>query len=213
MPELTNILYQACRVGDSQLVSSIMTPDYLKKVPQITKITMLRLAIEYTNIEFTKFLLTHFKSIDNKDESVVFACKTSISMNKLDILKTIIDNFPDDNYLNIDLQNCNLIGSAIRNEKIEAVKYLINTDILKSYPNYRKIKDSLFLSAYSEKQFDILKYFIFDLDIKLTSYIKHYIESDSSLIQMFELRELNKSLSKNLTSNEKDKHLTKNLKI
>jgi len=88
MPELTNIIYQSCKVGDIPSVSSIINPDYLKKVPHITKVTMLRLAVEHEHIDLIKFLLNSFKSIDKQDESVLLACKPAISMDKLDVLKS-----------------------------------------------------------------------------------------------------------------------------
>jgi hypothetical protein len=65
-------------------------------------------------------------------------------------------------------------------------------------------KDSPFRNAYFKRYMEIIKFFIFDMNIEKTQYIDEIIINypNKEVLQMFEIRDLNNNLHNELTNND-----------
>lgn len=207
------ITYDACKQGDINTLQNFINSEFIQQQSLLSKKLMLRFAVENEHSEVVNFLITSFKEVNPDDTYVVFASKCAISMSKLDILKSIVHNFKDDKHFNMELIEVDLMEITIKENNLSAFDYLFKLDNWKNYiHNKNKLHSNLFITAYSEKQFDILKYLVFDCEIKLTKRIEEYIQIVPSARELFELRDLKQSLTEEL-SNDKQNCLIKNLKI
>jgi hypothetical protein len=95
---------------------------------------------------------------------------------------------------------------------LEIVKYLLSSNELKDKINIHTQNDMGFRQASVAGNLDIIRYFIFDCDIKKNHHINEYLnrKPNQEIENMFKIRELNKSLKKELGSNEE---LNKKLKL
>jgi hypothetical protein len=146
----------------------------------------------------TKYLLEQPEVINNKKTEVpVSAALNAINYGKLDTLEYILDNFHDNTVLNRSLKIGTLLSEACKDGELEIVKYLLD----KTKVNIHFNDDLCFKSSYDEDQFEVLRYFIFDLDLEKTGIIKDYMNQifKPEVGNMFELRDLNKSLNQELT--------------
>lgn len=119
-----------------------------------------------------------------------------------------------------------LIGACISGD-IEMAKYLLTSPTLKEHidihtggSNYKS--DKPFITAYSYERLELIHYFIFELNIEKTDEIKallsnhmneQYERISQTVNSMFEKRELNEELVKELNSDTISKNVSKKAKI
>jgi ankyrin repeat protein len=96
--------------------------------------------------------------------------------------------------------------------RLEVVKYLLSSKELKENVNIHTENDIGFRAACACQQLEVVKYFIFDCDIKKTKDIKEYLKRkpNEQVRNMFKIRDINKSLEKELVRNE---DLSKKMKV
>jgi hypothetical protein len=213
MSDLINKVYLACRTGDIATVKSFLKTIDFKNSEQKTRDTMLTESIKYEHVEVLDFLLTQYKRV-GYTHCVGNASQIASKMGKLNIIKDMFNKYFDDNYFNQCLLSGNMIAPAIRNGYLDTVKYLINTDTFQKHLEKKPVHlESFFLIAYTKKQFNILHYFISDLNIEVTDYINNFIEKSPDVARLFELKDLNKELNTELKIKEDNQILIKKNKI
>jgi ankyrin repeat protein len=198
---VTNMLYHACFNNKFEIVKCIFESPAARK--GFTPLEAIRELIKTTckkgNLEISKYLLDQPELRDeynsNSDIPLLSALMSS-DCGRLDILKYTLDSFPDNTQLNNALNNGSLINSACDEGRIEIIKYLLDRAKLDIHFN----EEQFFRCAYDNNQFEVLRYFIFDLNLEKTKAIEDYMAPvfKTEVANMFELREINKSLNENL---------------
>ena len=175
--------------------------DILKEVRELVKITC-----QQGNFELTKYLLEQpeLKDENADSEAPLMAALYCCSLGHLDILKYIVDSFPDEPLISRGLQNGNLLVAACEDGHIEVVKYLLESSQLQINFELEGNQYKLFTSAYDNSQFEVLSYFIVDLDLKKTDSIKEHMAKTfkPEVDNIFNMRDLNKSLKEELNDNQ-----------
>lgn len=174
--------------------------DILKEIRELVKITC-----EKGNFELTKYLLERpeLKDENADSEAPLMAALYCCSCGHLEILKYILSSFPDEPLISRGLQNGNLLVAACEDGHIEVVKYLLESSKLQINFELEGNQYKLFTSAYDNNQFEVLRYFIVDLDWKKTDSIKEYMAKKfkPEVDNLFNMRELNKYLNEELNDN------------
>jgi len=80
----------------------------------------------------------------------------------------------------------------------EVIKYLTSSSELKEHADIHTRKDKAFIELCKNEHFEIAKYFIFDLKINYTTEIEKKLKEYPSVKSLFERRELNNCLQKDL---------------
>jgi hypothetical protein len=96
-----------------------------------------------------------------------------------------------------------ILSSASQHGHIDIVKYILEAPELANY--HYPMNDKLaFKSACSFNEMEVIKYFIFDINIELDNELKFYFDQNPNepVIKLFELRDINKELKYELVSNE-----------
>lgn len=219
MSDLITKVYNACEVGDVAEVKSFFKTSDFDSCTQLVRDNMLMRTIKSENLEILNLLLNQFialaayKNISNY-ESIGISSKYAATMGKLSVLNFLFDKFSHDKHLNEFLTNGSIMAPAIRNNHLDIVQYLMNKDSMKKHLNENpEILEKFFLVAYTKKQFNILHYFISDLNIKVTPYIERFIEVSPDVARLFHLKDLNKTLNKELFNSQQEPALSKRLKV
>lgn len=91
---------------------------------------------------------------------------------------------------------------AVINNQLNIIQYVLTSPELSKHADIHVDNDVGFENALQLKHLDILKYFIFDLNIKKTAYIEESLSRYPNKIvdQYFEMRDLNSDLSENLNA-------------
>jgi ankyrin repeat protein len=97
---------------------------------------------------------------------------------------------------------------------LDIVKYLLTSSELKEHPDLHLADDQAIIHAISNCRWDIVSYFIYDLNIEESPAIQKFLSEhqkySSKAQSMFDKRELAKTLNSELTTNL---HSRKRLKI
>jgi len=212
MEEYSNSsIYKACEIGDLDYIKSFFeqnenSTNYMK----IRKDLMLLHAMKKEKVNIVNYVLNISKNICNDEKAVMLASRFAASNNKLNVLKSIFSSFSDDKHLNENFKDGSILEVAAMIGYMDIVQYLCELSNLKSKIDIHARNDAVFVSTYQNKNFDVLKYFVFDLNIDITSNIQEIIKANKNVAHMFELREINKSLKKEL---EENKNNSKQIKI
>lgn len=116
----------------------------------------------------------------------------------------------------IEAENSYILNEACVQNHLSMVKYLFEEPKIIYYKDKIKDLEHAFEIATKKKHLDILKFFIFDLNIPQNDTIKQYlrylpIEERDVIHKCFEIREVNQSLTNELTTNSSAKN--KKLKV
>jgi hypothetical protein len=144
------------------------------------------------------------------DESV-----KAISQGKLDIVKKL---FTDVSIAFEDIRDVGreLLREACMYNKLDIVKYLIEHENKQALNDFNINFGFIFCIVLENKYWDIANYFICELNMPLSWELKRSFKSmdkdeSEKIHHMFEMRELQQSLVKDLPSNEDNKN--KKLKV
>jgi hypothetical protein len=164
---------------------------------------LLKTTCEKGYFELSKFLLEQpeFKDKNANSYAPMVAALYASSFGHLNILKYVIKSFTDDPLLNKGLKNGSILEAACEEGKLEIVKYLMESQDLIIKFNLQDNNNQLFRATYEHNQFEVLRYFIFDLNLEKTETIKEYMSHvfKKDVDNMFNIRDLNKSLNKELS--------------
>lgn len=96
--------------------------------------------------------------------------------------------------------------TACRIGEFDTVKYLLHSDELKEHADIHTKNDYGLIRACQNKHLDIVRYFIFDINIEKTKDIIRFLinRSDEQVFNMFKLRDIKEQLEKEFTSDKLD---------
>lgn len=204
----------ACIRGHLNIVKYMLTSPDLKEHADIRKAgggNPLSGACMHGYLDVLDYLLTSPEIKDHADLSIhndaplMMACLGE----QIKIVKYIL-TFPG--YATQQKVNYAFVESCLYG-RAEIVKYLMETDEITYKPNIHTKKDYAFKKLLDNEEGEILRYFIFDLNIKKSRFIKKYLEENTDdfskqVKDWFNLREINKQLNTelqpiNLSSNKR----------
>jgi ankyrin repeat protein len=115
------------------------------------------------------------------------------------------------NHANIHANDDLSLNHACSEGHLEIVKYLLSSSDLKEHIDIHSDNDIAFRVACSCEQLEVIKYFIFDYNINETKHIKNYLKRkpNEKVENMFKIREVNKNLEKDLSTNQKNENKIK----
>jgi len=215
------LLLTACEEGDIKMMKCILSSSYKRKeLKDYNNIaSVIKLACKNNNWDAIFYLLTS-PLIDRFNCSVTdfnnynlthVAFAQCANLGNINTLEKLLDTFYESESTNDSLKNGNLLIDAIMEGHLNVVKFLFSSPKTKEKLNIHKNDDQPFKCAYNNNHIDILKYFIFDLNIEKTLEIDKFLKkkSDLEIDKMFETRSLKNSLSHDLsnrgTTNRKTK--------
>lgn len=174
------------------------------------------------NVKSLDFLLT-YPGFNYHEEflnhNLIYACKNGC----VEVVQYLLNSENIDVHANIHFDNERPLETACRHGELEVVKYLVDSSDLKEhadiYVNYGKP----FVDAYGNERLDIIEYFIFDKEFEpsdetfsLMDECDNEIDLDNDIkklvLKMFEVRDLNLSISRDLKDKD-PKQPTKKSKI
>jgi hypothetical protein len=210
-PNSDATIYRACQIGDIKTINEFLNSnEFLNGSTMIQSDVMVIYTIKNEKLEALTFLLHKFQLHYRNSKMVRKASNFSISANSFKSFQSIAENFSNNVDLICNLKDGNTLIKASRFGQLEIIKYILNTDFLNKHVDIHVNDDAIFRAALEAKQVDILRYFIFDLNIEITPNIKRMIDINSDISNMFELRNINKSLNNELNNNSA---ITKKLKV
>lgn len=121
----------------------------------------------------------------------------------LDIVKYLLTSPDLKKHANIHENNDWPLQRACRYGNLEVVKYLLTSPDLTEYANIHEDNDLAFKDACYKKYLEIVKYLIFDYKIDQTVSIRGFLilENRKEILDMFDKRDLQDKLSKELNNN------------
>lgn len=122
---------------------------------------------------------------------------------------TKIKYFLNEESVNINQEKDLAISRACRYGHLDIVKYLLNAPELKKHSNIYTNNSLAFTTACEHNKKEIIQYLIFDYHIDKNKDIKNYIKNNPEIARMFEQRELNIQLNKELHNNSSIKKRNK----
>lgn len=213
--ENDDAFYIACTRGHLDIIKYMLTSPELKEHADISIAgggNVLSGACIHGYLKVLDYLLTspelkeHAVLDIHNDAPLNMACLG----NQIEIVKYIL-TFPK--YATQEKVNF-AFTEACAYGQTEIVKFLFTTDEILYKPNIHDQKDSAFGKLLENEESELLRYFIFDLNIKKTHFIKKHLKDNSTFSKQvndwFNLREINKQLNKELNC---DKFNNKKIKI
>lgn len=125
----------------------------------------------------------------------------------IDTLKALL-NLSEDNSNRSILENGQILEYACNHKQYDFIKYIYTEPKLEGFFN----KDNCFKYVCIKKDLDLLRFFVWDLNIEKTRVISDFLNKNeyNEIENLFELRKLNQHLNIDLDSN---KNTTKKLKL
>src|SRR5579875_2680345 len=181
-PNSDSIIYRACHAGDIKTINEFFSSDkFINGTTIIQSDVMVIHTIKKEKLDALNFLLNKFQLHYGNTEMVQKAINFSISANSLKSFKLITENFLNDVDLIDNLKNGNTLRIASRIGQLDTIKYILNNKFLKKHVNIHINGDAIFREALEAKQFDAIKYFIFDLNIEITHDINRMINANPNI--------------------------------
>lgn len=108
----------------------------------------------------------------------------------------------------------NAFITACKNDNVEVLKFLLFSSKILDHTDIHTQNDRGFKMAIAKNSYNVLEYFIIELNIPKTKHIEQHLKDnpDSEAINLFELRELNHTLNKELPL-ENMNRINKGLKL
>jgi hypothetical protein len=159
----------------------------------------MRSACMHNQSEMFKYLVNHPKVMNFKNNGFLSeACEVSAMYSKIEMFHYLFEHFPEHPGLLAKLSSENFLANLCSAGNLDVLEYIFGNEDIKKHVDIHAADDKAFTQAFEDNHTDILKYFIFKLQIEMTSTIKNLIKSEPLIINMFKLRELNKTLNKDL---------------
>jgi hypothetical protein len=162
----------------------------------------------YDRFEIMEFML-NIPEINQNDRFMEIFPRSVAGTGRIEMLKYLLDNFSENPSVYNNLIEGDILIHAARNGHLNILEYIFTHKKFKSKIDIHLYKDEAFRVAFEANKIDVLKYFIFDLNIEKTQYILNYADHDPTVMSMFDARELNHSLHQELNENTKNKKKNK----
>lgn len=207
---LNDYFIQACEDGELDKVKYLLTSPKLTKNVSCSYRSeqALRNACKHGHLDIVQYLLTspdlnkHANLHHDNDTPFVLACFSG----NLNLIKYLLTSEELKSHPDI---HANYMGSpdyaltlACQKGYLEVVKYLLTSPDLNDHANIHADRDRPILNAYQKNNLDIVRFLIFDMNIKKTEDIKRYMENEpmEEVKNWFKLRELNDELIQEIST-------------
>lgn len=200
---------------DSEIKSYINTCHYLK---------YFKAACRFGNLPIVNYLLLDSKvSFMPYDEACLFGLKIAARNDNLEIIK-YFRNLPNRESIDIRRENIDILDEACENGCTDIVKYIFNDPKVEKFQLILEELESRFKQACLSESKELIQFFIFDLNIPFTNYIKNSLDfyysgefSDldkkKEIENWFNIRDLKSSLSQELDNPNTDHSTAKKIKL
>ena len=169
---------------------------------------LVKISSQTGNLEITKYLLNK-TDIQHEWDTDVFSVSAlySTTSGHLNVLKYVLETFPDDLILKIMYESDQILEAACESGQLEIVKYLIDKSNLNNTIENVEKYDKFFRLAYENEKLEIIQFFIFDLNIIKTLSMEFNINqygnnNKEQVNSWFLLRDLNQELSEKLSHDQ-----------
>lgn len=204
---LKDELMFACELGDFEKTEFLLKNTELKNHNDIEDYfpNAILKASKYGHIQIMKF----FNSILNDDEkriigpynntALIRACKDG----KLEVVRYLLTSEDTRESVDIHAGDDDAMDWACSMGHLEIVKYLTSSPEISNRVNIDESKNA-FIVACANGKLDIIRYFIFDLNMKKAPYIQRFLDDNpvEEIKSMFATRDLQQLLNKELTVNQ-----------
>lgn len=163
---------------------------------------------------FGKLPIVNYLFLDSQvsfmpyDEACLFGLKIAARNDNLEIIK-YFRNLPNRESIDIRRENIDILNEACENGSINTVKYIFSDPKLENFQLILEELESRFKQACLSESKELIQFFIFDLNIPFTKYIKNSLDfyysgqfSDLDkkieIENWFNIRNLKSSLSQEL---------------
>lgn len=207
-------LLDACEEGDLNKVRLLLTNSGYEYHANIhyQENAPLHQACEHNHLHIVQYLLTspelkkHADIHSRNDWALTLACNEG----HFEMVKYLLASPDLKEHSNITVDQ---LYYAIKLEHYDIVDYLLISPDLKKNPTLNMDEDYIFKQTCEYADMKTMQYLIYDLDIKKTKELNKYLEKStgrpgrlvSEAKKMFELRDINKQLNKDLLDNQEFK--------
>lgn len=204
---LKDELMNACDFGDLEKTEFLLKNTELKKHNDIEDYfsNAVLKASKNGHVHIMKLL----NSVLNEDEKkIVSPCNNTALVGacrdgKLEVIRYLLTSEDTRDSIDIHAGDDDAMDWACSMGHLEVVKYLTSSPEISNYLNIDESKNA-FIVACANGKLDIIRYFIFDLNMKKAPYIQRFLDDNpvEEIKSMFATRDLQQSLSKELTVNQ-----------
>lgn len=218
---LNRELYKATQVGDLNYVKYLLTSSKLQfhADPNLNDNRCLKYACQFGHLNIVKYLLNDSNiQLNTPIKTLTTDCVFKAADNNQ---VAILDYFRNEARVNIPYSEEDLIQeNLIILERVcvfgflETVDYILKNPNVKNYVLDEKTLFRLFESSIYTSNHDLIKYFIFELNLEKSESVNQLLDELSehqknAIERLFELRTINKSLNNHLEHNQNHTKKTK----
>jgi ankyrin repeat protein len=205
--KLKDELIVSCEVGDLARAEFLLNHTELRNRYDITEYfsNIIVKASKQGHIHIIKFLNESLNDEEKKEIGpyhntlLVGACRDG----NLEVIRYLLTSEDIKDSVDIHAGDDDAIDWACSMGHLEVVKYLTSSPEITKHVNINESKNA-FIVACANGNFDIIRHFIFDLNMKKAVYIELFLDNNpvEEVEKMFAIRDLNQSLGKELVKNE-----------
>lgn len=206
-----------CGNGKLDIVKYVLTSPELSKHANIhyENEAALTMACSHGHIEIIDYLLNSTELEDHSSHDIfkLEIITKAVYDGQLSVIEYFL-NHPKFESQAIKSFNNHTLSIAAGQGRLNIIKYILNNPQLKDFSDIHVHKDCPFRSACTNEEIDVIKYFIFDLNIEKSIHINNWLSSKKDAItleieQMFNIRDLNQNLNNELSLNKNIKNKVK----
>jgi hypothetical protein len=191
--------------------------EYINKINNFTSLkNLLSKGFDGGNLKVIQFFEDKIKEKKiNYNLSIKSGLASASSKGHLEVLKHFFYHDDYSQIIDFEYRTGAILYAACSNNQLKVLQFLLESNGIKEKYNIHMDSDCLFKLAYENNHVDILKYLIFDLNIEKTSSIEQHLTNRSkteSINNMFEIRKLQQTLGKELSSNANNQN-NKRIKV
>jgi hypothetical protein len=219
VPIPDKMLMRAAGFGHNDIIEAMLESPYLKE--QICESYCLTDALErafqFGHIKTINLLMQKLHEFDQFNQSSLrHNMDKAVERGDLNLIKHFYDKFCTE-YTNGSIGREVLREACIYN-KLDIVKYVIEHDNQQALDDFNSHHGFIFWTVMENKNWEIARYFIFDLNMPKTGDLESHLKSrdkeeSEKINNMFNIRELNKNLNEELAHPEQIANPTKKVKI
>jgi hypothetical protein len=211
---LNKELYKAAQNGDLDYIKYLLTSTELKlhADPNLNGNYCFKLACRSGHLDTVKYLFSdeNTKLKLSTDRLIIDGTLEAADNNQIEILDyfrnqaKINNHYTEARFIN---DNLVILERACAFGFLETVDYILQNPKVENYVLDEKTIFNLFESCIYANSSDLIKYFIFELNLKNTESVTKLLdevseEQKKEIEQLFELRQLNQSLNSELEHNQ-----------
>ena len=216
VPIPDKMIMRAAGFGHNEIIEALFESPYLKE--QICESYCLTDALErafqFGHIKTINLLMQKLHEFDQfNSSSMRHNMEKAVERGDLNLIKHFYDKFCEE-YTHGSIGREILRHACIYN-KLDIVKYVIEHDNQQALDDFNSNHGFILWTVMENKNWDIARYFIFDLNMPKNRDLENHLqnrekEESEKIHNMFNIRELNQSLTKELAHPE---HTTNNKKM